>query len=185
MGHVNFQYVPNLFSYGGMVFTAIAPLPVGLAALFALLSVNNIDTAVMIHTPEIWHATAFINYLSNPIASGILQLPWYQGVLLVYLYAVIALTMIPSRQDLKVALFPVLIFALLIATILFALSFFKIAIGPFLHWLLIAANHWLQVCVCASLIGLGFLIAIRGIFAIMSLVNLRFRPQNQTAKNLM
>jgi hypothetical protein len=165
LGHVEFRYRPSLISYIGLILTAIAPLPFGILALLGLAHLNNINTDILLTAPSVWNFDAFIQFMEM-LVDGLLMLPWWQSAVFLYLYIVITLSMMPSYQDIKALLMPLVFVSALIGILAFGLTMTSYSITPFLHYGLMLLMKGLQICVSASFVGL---VLVAGIHALLLL----------------
>lgn len=172
LGHVEFNYRPSLLSYIGLILTGIAPLPVGILTLVGLVHLNDINTGILINAPSIWHFDTFVVYIIM-IVDGLLVLPWWQSGLFIYLYVVIALSMMPSYQDVKTLLIPLIFIAGLGGILAVGLSLTSFTIIPFLHYGLMLLIKGLQICVSASFVGMVLVAGIHAVLLLGRLVPLK------------
>ena len=100
------------------------------------------------------------------LVDGLLMLPWWQSAVFLYLYIVITLSMMPSYQDIKALLMPLVFVSALIGILAFGLTMTSYSITPFLHYGLMLLMKGLQICVSASFVGL---VLVAGIHALLLL----------------
>ena len=165
LGHVEFRYRPGLMSYLGLILTAIAPLPFGILSLLGLVYFIDIDTDILLNAPNIWELDAFVDFM-RWVVIGLLELPWWQSSLFLYLYLVITLTMMPSFQDIRSLLKPLLFVSALLSLLAFGLSMTSFTIIPFLHYSLLLLIKGLQICLSASFVGVVFIGILHSVFIV-------------------
>lgn len=154
LGHVVYSYKPSLLSSIGIVLTSLAPLPIGALALVGLLNlISYLNVSDVMTVPSLWDFDNFIEYTSALIRE-VIAISWWQGVICVYLYIVISLTMMPSYQDIKVLLVHGLFVAVLIAILSVFVAMTPYTVMPIMHLGLMLLNKGLQICVSAAFIGL-------------------------------
>ena len=153
LGHVVYSYKPSLLSSFGIVLTSLAPLPIGALALIGLLNlISYLNVSDVMAVPSLWDFDNFIEYMSVVIRE-VMAISWWQGVICVYLYIVISLTMMPSYQDVKVLLVHGLFVGVLIAILCVFVTMTPYTVMPIMHLSLVMLNKGLQVCVSAAFIG--------------------------------
>jgi|TARA_B110000211_G_C14093029_1_gene560489 hypothetical protein len=154
LGHVVYSYKPSLLSSIGIVLTSLAPLPIGALALVGLLNlISYLNVSDVMAVPSLWDFDNFIEYISA-LTREVVAISWWQGVICVYLYIVISLTMMPSYQDIKVLLVHGLFVAVLIAILCVFVAMTPYTVMPIMHLGLMLLNKGLQICVSAAFIGL-------------------------------